>query len=634
MSDAPGGKFPRPTPVVRMTPPHLPAATKLPPPEQRTALAFSVELVLAVLQAAGAIDEPTRREAITKEHAQRGRILKERGGGKVGGPRYVVSPIELVASLALRDPSGTVLDEDRITDLVGRGIGVPTRKIDPLKLDMPLITRTVSRAYARTHACLPLQKVGDALELAVANPWDRELAENLRHLVGAEIRPVLCSKSDILRAITDVYGFKTSVTAALTEQGTGSSVDVGNLEQLVKLSDHESLEADDRPVINAVEYLLHYAYDQRASDIHIEPKRERSQIRLRIDGVLHDIYSIPKAVHAPMVARLKLLARMDIAEKRRPQDGRIKTSRNGREVELRVSTVPVAFGEKLVVRIFDPQVLLQDLAEVGFYPEEQQVFETWIAQPHGLILVTGPTGSGKTTTLYSALRVLAQPDVNVVTIEDPVEMVHEPFNQINIQTAIDLTFAQALRHVLRQDPDVIMVGEIRDPETAQNAVQAALTGHLVLSTLHTNDAASAVVRLRDLGVAPFLVANTLVGVMAQRLVRKVCSHCAQEVPLSADELASLGVVHAEDHVGKVRGRRGAGCAKCRGTGYFGRSGIFELLDVDPRMRKLVAEGADSHAISDLARSSGMRSLRDHALRKLGDGVTTFEEIVRATAEVL
>ena len=597
------------------------------------AAAFTVDLVLSLLVKAGAVDDVTRRDILSREHAHRGRVLKEAGGGRVGGPRYVVSPIELVASLKLADRTRPpeVLDEDRITDLVGGALGVPTRKIDPLKLDMALITRTVSRAYARTHACLPLAVEDGALVLAVANPWDRELLEGLRHLVQAEVRPVLCAKADILRAITDVYGFKTSVSAALGEQGTARpTVDVGNLEQLVKLSDHAELEANDRPVVNAVEYLLHYAFDQRASDIHLEPKREKSVVRMRIDGVLHDIYSVPKGVHAPLTARIKLLSRMDIAEKRRPQDGRIKTSRNGREVELRVSTVPVAFGEKVVIRIFDPQVLLQDLGDLGFYPEEQAVFEGWIGRPHGLILVTGPTGSGKTTTLYSALKALVAPDVNVVTVEDPVEMVHEPFNQIQVQPQIDLTFAQALRHVLRQDPDVIMVGEIRDGETAQNAVQAALTGHLVLSTLHTNDAAGAVTRLRDLGVPPFLVANTVVGVMAQRLVRVVCPKCAREETLSADQLAMLGVAHPEDHAGKLPVRRGAGCNACRGTGYFGRTGIFELLPVSPRIQKAIADGADAGAITELARGDGMRSLREHALKKLGDGATTFEEIARAT----
>ncbi len=598
------------------------------------AAAFTVPLVLDVLLRAGAVDEATRRDVLAREHAHRGRVLKEAGGGRVGGPRYVVSPIELIASLRLPDRSrpAETLDEDRITDLVGAALGVPTRKIDPLKLDMVLITRTVSRAYARTHACLPLAMEDGALVLGVANPWDRELFEGLRHLVQAEIRPVLCAKGDILRAITDVYGFKTSVSAALGEQGNGArpAVDVGNLEQLVKLSDHAELEANDRPVVNAVEYLLHYAFDQRASDIHLEPKRERSVVRMRIDGVLHDIYSVPKGVHAPLAARIKLLSRMDIAEKRRPQDGRIKTIRGGREVELRVSTVPVAFGEKLVLRIFDPQVLLQDLGDLGFYPEEQATFEGWIGKPHGLILVTGPTGSGKTTTLYSALKALVAPDVNVVTVEDPVEMVHEPFNQIQVQPAIDLTFAQALRHVLRQDPDVIMVGEIRDGETAQNAVQAALTGHLVLSTLHTNDAAGAVTRLRDLGVPPFLVANTVLGVMAQRLVRTVCAKCAREETLSADQLALLGVAHPEDHAGKLPVRRGAGCNACRGTGYFGRTGIFELLPVTARISQAIAGGSDANVIAELARADGMRTLREHALKKLGDGVTTFEEIARAT----
>ncbi len=621
-------KSPTPPPASRF--PSGSHAVPLVPPD-RSAASFSTDLVLGILVSKGALDESTRRDVLAREHAHRARILKEHGGGRPKGPQYRVSPVELVASLKLADGSrsGAVLDQDRITDLVAGSLSVPTRKLDPLKLDMALITRTMSRAYARTHACLPLAQEDGVLVLAVSNPWDRELFEGLRHLVGSEIRPVLCSKADILQAITDVYGFKKSVTAALG-QAAGPVVDVGNLEQLVQLSDQESLEAEDRPVVNAVEYILHYAYDQRASDIHIEPRREESRVRMRIDGVLHDVYTVPKAVHAPLVARFKLLARMDIAEKRRPQDGRIKTVRNGREVELRVSTVPVAFGEKVVARIFDPDVLLQDLEDIGFYPEEHERFARWIGRPHGLVLVTGPTGSGKTTTLYSALKVLTQPDVNVTTIEDPVEMVWEGFNQISVQPQIDLTFASALRHVLRQDPDIIMVGEIRDGETAQAAVQAALTGHLVLSTLHTNDAPSAIGRLRDLGVPPFLIGGTLLGVMAQRLVRTVCSQCAVEVTITADELAALGGTAPPS--GRLTARRGQGCPACRGTGYRGRTGVFELLDISHRISQAIVDGRDPLTVAALGREEGMNSLREHALRKLLDGSTTVEELASVTAD--
>jgi general secretion pathway protein E len=356
---------------------------------------------------------------------------------------------------------------------------------------------------------------------------------------------------------------------------------------------------------------------------------------MRIDGVLHQVYVIPKAVHAPIVARLKILSRMDIAEKRRPQDGRIKTARDvggeKREIELRASSVPTAFGEKVVLRIFE--TTLQELQDVGFAPEELEMFEGWINQPHGLVLVTGPTGSGKTTTLYAALKAIANDDLNITTIEDPVEMVNESFNQINIQPKIDLTFGTALRHVLRQDPDVIMVGEIRDAETAQYAVQAALTGHLVLSTLHTNDAASAVSRLLDLGVPSFLLANTLRGAMAQRLLRLVCTRCAKPVTLANDQIAALGLGRPEDLAGKLQVLQGEGCPRCRGTGYYGRTGIFELLPVTQKIQRLIAQGAPSTEIATASRLDGMRTLRENGVRKLAAGLTTFEEVWSATRDV-
>jgi general secretion pathway protein E len=588
---------------------------------------FDVDLVLKILAELGAVSEVTLRDLRVRTPDQRKRLLKDKSR------RYEVSPIELIASFELTDARDArrSLDEDHVVTLVGRTLGLPTKKIDPLDLDMELITHTMSRTYARSHACLPLSRNTGTLDLAVANPWDTELFEGLERALDLEVRPVLCSKADILNAVANVYGFNRSVRAAI--QDTSPSVEVGNLEQLVTLSDHASLEATDRPIINAVEYVLHYALEQRVSDIHFEPKRDHSMVRMRIDGVLHDIYKVPKGVHAPMSARIKLLARMDLAERRRPQDGRIKTSKASDEVELRVSTLPVAFGEKVVIRIFDPDILLRSLDDLGFYPEERAEFHSWIERPNGLILVTGPTGSGKTTTLYSSLMSLTTPEVNVVTIEDPIEMVHQPFNQVNIQPAIDLTFSKALRHILRQDPDIIMVGEVRDAETAHDAVQAALTGHLVLTTLHTTNAAAAVVRLRDLGVPPFLISGTLIGSLAQRLVRKVCPTCARETPLDARQLSALGVKHPEDHAGTVLATIGVGCPKCRNTGYYGRTGIFELLTATPRIGSAISSGADSNALFELARTDGMKTLREHALRKLVDGMTSIDEVLRATAEV-
>ena len=374
--------------------------------------------------------------------------------------------------------------------------------------------------------------------------------------------------------------------------------------------------------------MLQHAYDTRASDIHIEPKREDSLIRFRIDGVLHDIQTIPKIVHKAVVSRLKTMSRLDIAEKRRPQDGRIKTKRGDKEIELRVSTLPIAFGEKAVLRIFDPDVLIQDLAPLGFYEDELDHFNDFITRPHGIILVTGPTGSGKTTTLYSSLTAIADSELNITTIEDPIEMVSPLFNQTAVNPKAGVTFAIALRHILRQDPDIIMVGEIRDPETAQYAVQAALTGHLVFSTLHTNDAAASVTRLADLEVERYLINSTLIGSMAQRLVRKVCLHCAEDYYLNDDDVKSLMLAVPQGK--RVKVQRGKGCFECRGTGYFGRTGIFEILPVTDLIKQLILEHADAPLIKREAVNHGMRTLRQSALRKLAEGVTTFEEVIRVT----
>jgi general secretion pathway protein E len=596
---------------------------------------FTLEYVAEALATQGLLSEDARRTAAARESVQRARLLREqasRAGGR-GLRRAEMSPIELLASFEFpdlrRDPE--LIDEDKATKVVADAVGMPYRKIDPLKLDAGLITRTLSRPFARRHAVLPLERRGGLLVVAVANPFDTELFENLRGLTGLEIEPVLAAPSDIHRAIAEVYGFRAQVSEAQTQLSAGA-IDVGNLEQFVNLSGVEALEASSEPIIAAVEYLLHYAFEQRASDIHIEPRRDESIIRMRIDGVLHPVHRIPKGVHGAIANRFKIMARLDIAY-RKPQDGRIRTARGDAEMELRVSTIPTTFGDKVVVRVLDPSVLVRDLSELGFLPEERETFERWLLRPHGLIVVTGPTGSGKTTTLYSALQALASPEVNVVTIEDPIEMVHEDFNQIAANPRTGTSFAEALRHVLRQDPDVIMVGEVRDAETATQAVQAALTGHLVLTTLHTNDAVAAIARLRDLGVPSFLIAATLTGVVAQRLVRQVCPSCAEDVPLTADEVAGLGVPHPEDHAGDLLARRGSGCAKCRYTGYYGRAGLFEILAINARLRHLIADGATPETLVRTARQDGLKSLRDHAVQKVAAGVTSYEEAMRATADV-
>jgi general secretion pathway protein E len=588
------------------------------------AMSISPELLAEVLQRQGLID--TEQAAAVKKEA---RMLPQR----VRSSRaYELRPLgyEVVLRMGFQipGPDGQThdLQEHEIGAALARDAGMDFVRIDTLSLDADLIEKQISRPFARKHRLVPLSLANGKLRVALANPFDLEALDSYRRIAGRDLLAVVAGEPEILKALNEFYGLRHSVKRA--ERDLSSGIDLGNLESLVRMKSETEIESSDQHIVNAVEFLLQHAYDTRASDIHIEPKREGSVIRFRIDGVLHDIQEMPKVVHLAVVSRIKTVARLDIAEKRRPQDGRMKTTRQGQEIELRVSSLPVAFGEKLVLRIFDPQVLVQDLAGLGFYPDELEQFNDFINRPHGIILVTGPTGSGKTTTLYSALKTIATRDVNVTTIEDPIEMVYEEFNQTAVQTKAGITFAGALRHILRQDPDVIMVGEIRDAETAQYAIQAALTGHLVFSTLHTNDAPSSVSRLVDLGVERFLISSTLVGAMAQRLVRRICPHCVTERSLSADEVATLHLAVPQGK--RVKVKEGAGCFECRGTGYLGRSGIFEILPVDDATKHLIVRGADAPEIKREAVKNGMRTLRQSALRKLAEGVTTFEEVVRVT----
>jgi general secretion pathway protein E len=592
---------------------------------------LDMQSLCALMLERGLLQEDQVREVLVKEGAQRQRLLKGSGGGG-GRRRLEVSAPEVLASfnLPVTGEKGSVLNEDRIAQVVAKEAGFRYKKIDPLKLDMKLITSLLSRPFARRHDVLVLGLENGVMTVAIADPCDVELVENLRRITGYKIAPVIAAKTDIQRIITEVYGFRSSVKAAALTMEMGS--DLGNLEQLVQLKAMDELEATDKHVVNAVEYMLHYAFDQRASDIHIEPKREHSQVRVRIDGVLHNVTTLPKVVHAAVVSRIKMLARMDIAEKRKPQDGRIKTGKGEQETELRVSTLPVAFGEKVVIRIFDPTLLLQDLSSLGFYPGEYKQYESFISRPDGLILVTGPTGSGKTTTLYSSLKYLAGPDVNIVSIEDPIEMVVEDFNQVAVHSRIGITFASALRTILRQDPDIIMVGEVRDAETAANAVQAALTGHLVFATLHTNDSPAAVGRMLDLDVEPFLLSSTLVGVAAQRLVRMICQHCKKKTFLTPDQISLLRMKMPEKSEKKLPIYYGEGCPACRGTGYFGRTAIYEVMPVSQKIVRLINERADTKEIMKVSRLDGMMTLREVAIKKLAQGVTTFEEVVRVTVE--
>jgi len=588
------------------------------------------ETLIEILSAEGLLNQEQIELLKSKEALQRSKILKS----KTPGMRHnifdqsAVSMIDIIESLKITSPksSGKIITAEIIMMTVAEHLMLPFLKIDPLKLDYEIVTQIISRPYAIKHQIVPIALSNNTLTVATADPFDKEAVDWIERVSGYKIEVAVTTKSDIMKIITEFYGFKSAITSAGKDVDT--QTDLGNLEQYVKLKSITELEATDQHIVNAVEYLLHYAYSSKASDIHIEPKRDFSLIRFRIDGILHNIHKIPKAVHAPIVSRIKMLARMDITEKRRPQDGRIKTAHEGKEVELRISSIPVAFGEKVVMRIFDPVILMQNVEELGIFDKDMKLIKSFIANTNGIILVTGPTGSGKTTTLYSLLKVLSTSEVNVSTIEDPIEMVYEGFNQTAVHPQIDFTFANCLRMLLRQDPDIIMVGEIRDLETAENAIQAALTGHLVLSTLHTNDAPSAITRLIDLGVEPFLINATLLGVVAQRLVRKVCPHCKEEYNITKDECYILKVDY--EKVKNYKVSLGRGCDICRGTGYLGRTGIFEVMEMTEKVREEVHEKASPLSIKKISIGQGMNTLRENAIKKLLKGVTTVDEVIRVT----
>jgi general secretion pathway protein E len=536
----------------------------------------------------------------------------------------LASPAQVITSFSLEIPNTQKkLTEDAITELIAQAAGFEYIKIDPLKLELDVVTDQIPRAFALKNLVVPIDEKKGIVTIAVADPFNVRPIEDLQHALGIQIKRILASRSDILKILEEFFGFQASVRAAQVDMGLGS--ELSNLEQLFKMRGRDEIESSDQHIISAVEFLLKYAFDQRASDIHIEPKREKSTIRFRVDGVLHNIHTVPMNLHPAIVSRLKLLARLDVAEKRRPQDGRIKTQHLAKDIELRVSTLPVAFGEKVVIRIFDPEILMQKLDRIGFYEREYKLYSTFIRKPNGIVLVTGPTGSGKTTTLYSSLKTISSPEINIVTVEDPIEMVMEDFNQVGVQTAIGVTFATVLRNILRQDPDVLMIGEIRDKETADNAVQAALTGHLVLSTLHTNDAPSAITRLLDIGVPAFLLASTINGIIAQRLLRRICQECKHESLLTDDEVVYLGLEKKEYKVWE-----GKGCDACRGTGYKGRTGIFEVLELTDQLKAKITDRADMEAIYAIAKADGMVTLRELAIQKLMEGETTFNEIVAVT----
>jgi general secretion pathway protein E len=451
--------------------------------------------------------------------------------------------------------------------------------------------------------------------------------EQVRQIIKRDIVRVVANPRDIERYRKEFFGVSSSIRGATEGPDEARFRGMHNLEALVELGKSGTLDANDSHIVHIVDWLLQYAFDQRASDIHVEPRRDVGNIRFRIDGVMHQVYQVPARVMAAVTSRIKILGRMDVAEKRRPQDGRIKTrTEDGRELEMRLSTMPTAFGEKLVMRIFNPDVILKDFAALGFGPEDAARWKEMVGRPHGIILVTGPTGSGKTTTLYSTLKTLATPEVNVCTVEEPIEMVEGAFNQMQVQHNIGLDFASGIRTLMRQDPDIIMIGEIRDLETADMAIQASLTGHLVLSTLHTNDAPSAITRLLDIGAPHYLIKATVIGVVAQRLVRTLCPHCKESIPLDPALWESL--VHPWPIPAPATVRTPKGCLECRNTGYYGRIGLYEMLTLDLDIRNLIRADFDEAALRALAYRKGLKPLRIGGAMKVAEGVTSLEEVFK------
>ncbi len=548
-----------------------------------------------------------------------------------------IHPLALLAEMNLRTPDTAreLLEIERLTQWLADKSGLAYQHIDPLRVDFARVVDLFSSNYATSHAILPLAIHGAEVVVATCEPFADDWQAEIERLTRKGVKRVLANPLDVARYTVEFYKLAQSIKGANKSTSTASSV-VSNFESLVELGG--KVDAENAHVVTIVDWLLQYAFDQRASDIHLEPKREQGVVRFRIDGVLHQVYQVPPGVLNAMISRIKLLGRMDVVEKRRPLDGRIKTKVNsgslaGREVEIRLSTLPTAFGEKLVARVFDPEVVVRGYGELGFSENEEKTWRQLIARPSGIILVTGPTGSGKTTTLYSTLKQLATDEVNVSTVEDPIENIDPALIQMQVNPAIDLGFADGLRALMRQDPDVIMVGEIRDKVTADMAVNAALTGHLVFSTLHTNDAASSIARLTELGVPHYMVNATLIGVLAQRLVRILCSHCKKPTDPPDEALWAELVAPWRSPLPR-QVYKPVGCLECRRTGYLGRTGLIEMLVMTDATRALISQGADIARLRNQAARDGLRSLRVSGAEKIANGVTTLDEVLRASPPFL
>ncbi|WP_296177291.1 GspE/PulE family protein [Psychrobacter sp. UBA2769] len=568
------------------------------------------------------------------------RVIDQRGYNLVITSRRNKAQHPLLTISEFGLPNGHALDshsENKLTlawlnQWLAAKADMPLVRIDPLKVDVPAVTQLMSFEYARSQHILPIEVTLDEVVIGTDQPFYTDWHGNIEKLIKSKsYRTVFINPEQINRYRQEFYQV-TQAIAGANSLHKRAAADVTNVEALLQLGDNTNPDANDQHIVKVVDWLLQYAFEQRASDIHLEPRRERGKVRFRIDGVLHSVYEMPLAIIVAVTARIKILGRLNVAEKRKPQDGRLKTrTPKGLETELRLSTMPTAFGEKLVMRVFDPEVLVRSFAQLGLSGKQLETWHELTAHPNGIILVSGPTGSGKTTTLYSTLKQLATEQVNVCTIEDPIEMIEPAFNQMQVNPGVDLHFADGIRSLMRQDPDIIMVGEIRDAETANMAVQASLTGHLVLSTLHTNDAPSSITRLHDLGIQPFLTSATILGIMAQRLLRTLCSHCKQAIDVRPDsEIAIQWQELVQPWRAPVPAQvyKAQGCEHCRHTGYQGRVGLYEIMPLSNELKKLVAADANLDVLKQQAYREGVQPLRLSGAKRISEGVTTIEEVMR------
>lgn len=568
------------------------------------------------------------------------RVIDQRGynlvitsrRNKAQHPLITISEFGLPNGHALNNNSENKLTLAWLNQWLAAKADMPLVRIDPLKVDVPAVTQLMSFEYARSQHILPIEVTLDEVVIGTDQPFYTDWHGNIEKLIKSKsYRTVFINPEQINRYRQEFYQV-TQAIAGANSLHKRAAADVTNVEALLQLGDNTNPDANDQHIVKVVDWLLQYAFEQRASDIHLEPRRETGKVRFRIDGVLHSVYEMPLAIIVAVTARIKILGRLNVAEKRKPQDGRLKTrTPKGLETELRLSTMPTAFGEKLVMRVFDPEVLVRSFAQLGLSGKQLETWHELTAHPNGIILVTGPTGSGKTTTLYSTLKQLATEQVNVCTIEDPIEMIEPAFNQMQVNPGVDLHFADGIRSLMRQDPDIIMVGEIRDAETANMAVQASLTGHLVLSTLHTNDAPSSITRLHDLGIQPFLTSATILGVMAQRLLRTLCSHCKQALDVTPDsEIAIQWQELVQPWRAPVPAQvyKAQGCEHCRHTGYQGRVGLYEIMPLSNELKKLVAADANLDTLKQQAYREGVQPLRLSGAKRISEGLTTIEEVMR------